>query len=79
MAESEAPQNIVINMPEPETRTERLLYIGVIMGVAAFLVVGLAIAWILFLALGIVFPAEAQLVLFGALNFLFGGAFAAKK
>ena len=66
-------------LPEPQTPTERLLYIGVIMGVAAIIAIGGFVAWMAFTATGVSFPEEAKLIVFGALTFLFGGGIAAKR
>lgn len=69
------------SMPEPQTPTERLLYIGVVMSVAAIITIGGFAAWMIFAATGTIFPDEAKLIVFGALTFLFGGSFgiASKK
>ncbi len=65
-------------LPEPRGPNERMLFLGVIMGTAALLVIGFSTAWMIFVAIGIGFPEEAKLILFGALSFLFGGGIAAK-
>ena len=65
-------------LPDPQTPTERLLYLGVIMGVAAIIAVGGFAGWLLFAAFGITFPVQAEFVVIGALSFLFGGGIAAK-
>lgn len=65
-------------LPDPQTPTERLLYLGVIMAVAAIITVGGFTAWMIFAASGLGFPEEAKLIVAGSLSFLFGGGIAAK-
>ena len=67
-------------IPAPQTPTERLLYIGVILGVAAVITVGLGATWATMTIRGdsASFPAELQNAFFAALAFIFGGGIAAK-
>ena len=68
------------DVPEPQTPTERLLYIGVIMGVAAVITIGLAATWAVLTINGDAaqFPAALQNAFFASLAFLFGGGIAAR-
>ena len=68
------------SLPAPQTPTERLLYIGVIMGVAAVIAIGLAATWAAMTIKGDAadFPPALQNAFYAALAFLFGGGIAAK-
>ena len=68
-------------LPEPQTPTERLLYLGVIMGVAAIVTIGLGATWAIMTIRGDAgtFPGELQIAFFSALSFIFGGGIAAKR
>lgn len=69
-----------IEIPKPETPTERLLYLGVIMAVAAIITVGLGATWAAMTLQGDAaqFPAALQNAFYASLAFLFGGGIAAK-
>ena len=68
-------------LPEPQTPTERLLYLGVIMGVAAVVTIGLGATWAIMTLKGDTaeFPPALQNLLFAAIAFLFGGGIAARR
>lgn len=65
---------------EPQTPTERLLFLGVIMGVAAVITIGLGATWAVLTVNGNAadFPDELAIAFFSALSFLFGGGIAAR-
>jgi len=67
-------------LPDPQTPTERLLYIGVIMGVAAVITIGLAATWAVMTIRGdsAQFPSSLQNAFFASLAFIFGGGIAAR-
>jgi len=67
-------------LPDPQTPTERLLYIGVIMGVAAVITIGLAATWAAMVVKGDPsgFPSSLQNAFFAALAFIMGGGIAAR-
>lgn len=67
-------------LPSPQTPTERLLFLGVIMGVAAVVVIGLGATWAAMTIRGDAtqFPGELANAFYAALAFLMGGGIAAK-
>lgn len=77
---SEPSPSVELQTIEPQTPTERILFLAVIMGVAALVVLGIGATWCVMTMQGDAdaFPGELQNAFYAGLAFLFGGGIAAK-